>query len=90
MEDLILLDISNQSLLCILEYDNFKTDNMLSNNESLKIYPSYFILQICMKYLFYPLIYLLDNLEKNVCFLDINVNKIFLINKLSHGYILPF
>lgn len=70
MEELILLNISNHSVKTYLFQGGGLGDGSL--RESLKIMPHYPFLKIIMWYLFAPLKSTLYNLDKNVCFLDID------------------
>ena len=68
-EDLILLNISNKS---IIVYAISRSGiNAGKTNEGLRIWPHYFNLKMAMR-VFHILKPALHNLEKNVCFLDID------------------
>jgi hypothetical protein len=69
MEDFLLFNISNNACFTYLKY---KGDNNNNIKEGLKILPSYPILKLFLNYFFTPLKPALHNLDKNVCFLDID------------------
>ena len=82
-ENIILLNISNKSLLTYIlslltyilfgEYPYiYRGNKSFDNKEGIKIMPHYLVLKIIMNYLFTPLKPALHNLDKNVCFLDID------------------
>lgn len=86
MEDLIFLNISNT---CIINYllhkiynnDVFYKNLNLSENfyEKFKISPTYPVLKIFYDYIFTPLIPALHGLDKNISFMDIDINDPFFI-----------
>ena len=73
-EELILLNISNK---IIIKYFFFKSGKFYYMNsdakESYKIAPHYFNLKLFMDIFFHPLKSILYNLNKNICFLEINI-----------------
>ena len=69
MEELLLFNISNNSVKTYLMYGSGLGKVSI---ESVKIMPHYQFLKIIMNYLFIPLKPVLHNLDKNVCFMDID------------------
>lgn len=77
--DLILLKISNECIISSFKCDrNFAYKSSL-NSEVMKIYPHFFNLKKIMYY-FELFKYVLNGLENNVCFLNIDIDKSIIIN----------
>jgi len=75
-EEIILFNISNYSIKTYFSLEKlfFIVDSWLGDSiiELVKIYPHYPFLKLIMNYLFTPLKPALHNLDKNVCFLNID------------------
>ena len=77
-EEIVLILLS---IITVKLFLNNKDDGVYNRvgsttiNELIKIYPHYPFLKLIMNYLFTPLKPALDDLDKNVCFLDIEENK---------------
>ena len=69
MEELILFNISNNAVKTYLMNGSGLGKVSI---EAVKIMPHYPFLKIIMNYLFVPLKYTLYNLDKNVCFMEID------------------
>jgi hypothetical protein len=81
-EELLLFTISNNAVKTYIlrgEYNN----NIETFIELVKIYPHYPLLKFMMNYLFFPLKPVLHNLDKNVCFLDIDIPETYNILRIS-------
>jgi hypothetical protein len=75
MEDYILLNISNEAIKYIFKsaYNSYFDQIMKKYlHELIFIYPTYPIIKMFINYYFNHLIPALNNLDKNVCFLDID------------------
>jgi len=74
-EELLLISLSNTTVKYMM-YNGGGAYNPVGIQtliELIKIYPHYPFLKIVMNYLFFPLKPVLHNLDKNVCFLDIDM-----------------
>ena len=86
MEDLIFLNISNTFVSNCIFHEIFIPDRLYkyfqdTGYEKFKIMPVYPILKFFYNYIFTPLKPALRGLDKNVCFMDIDVNEpIFIMN----------
>ena len=83
MEDLIFLNISNTFIINYLLHLIYNIDGIYKNfkdnsYEKFKIIPTYPVLKIFYDYIFTPLIPALQGLDKNISFMEIDINDPFL------------